>query len=119
MVMGGREKDRCDNEGFLILFFSHVLDLDSHFVGSKETEEGHGDRFALTNDAKIGVEDDVSRSLLWIDRSRRFENNDARNRDGTGGCHGCKNESCLRVTSSVGVKCMENVLLRRHRDVSI
>ena len=119
MVMGGRENDRCDNEGFLILFFCHVLDLDSHFVGRKETEEGHGDCFALTNDTEIGVEDDVSGSLLRIDRSRRLENNDARNRDGTGGCHGCKNESCLRVTSSVVVKYMESVLLRRHREGSI
>ena len=92
MEMRGGEKDRCDDECFLILFFSHVLDFGCHFVGCKELEEGHGDYFALMNDTEIGIEDDVSRSLLWIDRSRGLENDGTRNRDRAWGSHGCKNE---------------------------
>ena len=76
MVMLGGEKNRCDDECVLILFFSHVLDFGCHFVGCKESEEGHGDYFTLMNDTEIGIEDDMSRSLLWINRLRRLENDD-------------------------------------------
>ena len=77
----------CDYKSLLERFGCHFLNFGCHFHGSKVSKETQSHGFSFLNNAKVGVENNMSNSFLRIDCSRRFKNNAACNANRTGGAH--------------------------------
>lgn len=60
----------CDYEGFLERLISHFLNVNGHFVGSKIPKESHSCCLGAFDNAKVCIENHVSRTFLRINSSR-------------------------------------------------